>query len=93
MPLPLVPEKFGLRLPPERYCLSGPNYRIKHKPKQVTHHTRVFTCHLPGGIHRGIHCHVCLTGTVDDVYTCVGFKVASFFCSSVMLLYAWMCCI
>ena len=35
MPLPLVPEKFGLRLPPERYCLSGPNYRVKHKPKQV----------------------------------------------------------
>jgi len=28
-PLPTPPDKLGLRLPPERYCLTAQNYRIK----------------------------------------------------------------
>ncbi len=28
IPLPLVPEKFGIRLPPERHCLIKPNISI-----------------------------------------------------------------
>jgi hypothetical protein len=32
-PLPLIPEKFGPRLPPERYCLTANNYRIKDRKK------------------------------------------------------------
>lgn len=32
-PLPPVPEKFGLRLPPERHCLLVPNYTVKLKKK------------------------------------------------------------
>lgn len=35
MPLPLIPEKFGPRLPPERYCLTSNNYRVKDRKKQV----------------------------------------------------------
>lgn len=31
IPLPLVPEKFGLRLPPERHCLIKPNIMIVPK--------------------------------------------------------------
>ncbi|KAJ3085675.1 Transcription initiation factor TFIID subunit 9B [Quaeritorhiza haematococci] len=27
-PLPIVPEKFGVRLPPERHCLTGINFQI-----------------------------------------------------------------
>ncbi len=27
-PLPIIPEKFGLRLPAERYCLTQPNYTV-----------------------------------------------------------------
>jgi hypothetical protein len=36
-PLPLIPEKFGPRLPPERYCLTGANYKVKQTKKEVTH--------------------------------------------------------
>jgi hypothetical protein len=32
-PIPLVHEKFGLRLPPERYCLTAPNYNVKATQK------------------------------------------------------------
>ncbi|XP_064394746.1 transcription initiation factor TFIID subunit 9-like [Halichondria panicea] len=32
-PLPLIPEKFGPRLPPERYCLTANNYKLKEKQK------------------------------------------------------------
>lgn len=32
-PLPPVPEKYGLRLPPERHCLMAPNYTVKFKKK------------------------------------------------------------
>lgn len=28
-PLPLIQEKSGFRLPPDRYCLTGCNYRLK----------------------------------------------------------------
>eukprot|EP00794_Sanderia_malayensis_P010715 gene10715-11862_t len=28
-PLPLIQDKSGLRLPPDRYCLTGNNYRLK----------------------------------------------------------------
>ena len=27
-PLPLISERFGLSLPPERHCLSAPTYQI-----------------------------------------------------------------
>jgi len=27
IPLPLIPDKFGVRLPPEKYCLTAINYR------------------------------------------------------------------
>lgn len=32
-PLPLIPEKFGPRLPPERYCLTANNYKAKERAK------------------------------------------------------------
>eukprot|EP00118_Oscarella_pearsei_P019791 m.212199 g.212199 ORF g.212199 m.212199 type:complete len:224 (+) comp39771_c0_seq2:242-913(+) len=32
-PLPAIPERFGLRLPPDRHCLLAPSYRIKSKKK------------------------------------------------------------
>ena len=34
IPLPLIPEKFGPRLPPERYCLTATNCKVKEKQKQ-----------------------------------------------------------
>ncbi|KAI8057691.1 transcription initiation factor TAFII31 [Syncephalis plumigaleata] len=27
-PLPLIPERYGIRLPPEQYCLTGANFQI-----------------------------------------------------------------
>ena len=30
-PLPLITEKTGIRLPPEKYCLTAPNYQIDPK--------------------------------------------------------------
>ncbi|XP_021939135.1 transcription initiation factor TFIID subunit 9 [Zootermopsis nevadensis] len=42
-PLPLIKPHCGLRLPPDRYCLSSCNYRLrsnkKPQTKQVHHHT------------------------------------------------------
>ncbi|XP_059057699.1 transcription initiation factor TFIID subunit 9 [Achroia grisella] len=34
-PLPLIRPHCGLRLPPDRYCLSGVNYRLKPATKKV----------------------------------------------------------
>ena len=34
-PLPLIPEKFGPRIPPERYCLTANNYKVKERQKPV----------------------------------------------------------
>lgn len=34
-PLPLIPDKFGIRLPPERYCLTSNNYSLKKVKKQA----------------------------------------------------------
>jgi transcription initiation factor TFIID subunit 9B len=31
IPIPLINEKYGLRLPPERHCLTQPNYRVLGK--------------------------------------------------------------
>ncbi|KAF7727624.1 Transcription initiation factor TFIID subunit 9B [Apophysomyces ossiformis] len=31
-PLPLIPEKYGIRLPPEKYCLTGLNFAIQPVP-------------------------------------------------------------
>ena len=31
LPLPLIQERSGLRLPPERYCLTSNNYKVKSK--------------------------------------------------------------
>lgn len=27
-PLPLIPEKYGLRIPPERVALTGSNFKV-----------------------------------------------------------------
>ncbi|XP_002738945.1 transcription initiation factor TFIID subunit 9-like [Saccoglossus kowalevskii] len=35
-PLPLIKPHNGLRLPPDRYCLSAVNYRLKHLHKKHT---------------------------------------------------------
>ncbi|KAI9598547.1 transcription initiation factor IID, 31kD subunit-domain-containing protein [Syncephalis fuscata] len=32
MPLPLIPERYGIRLPPEQYCLTGANFQIVPEP-------------------------------------------------------------
>ena len=37
-PLPLIPEKFGPRIPPERYCLTANNYKVKERQKPVCTH-------------------------------------------------------
>lgn len=34
-PLPLIKPYTGPRLPPDRYCLTAPNYRLKSVPKKV----------------------------------------------------------
>ncbi|XP_028322623.1 transcription initiation factor TFIID subunit 9 [Gouania willdenowi] len=36
MPLPLIKPYSGPRLPPDRYCLTAPNYRLKSVQKKVT---------------------------------------------------------
>jgi len=35
-PLPLIQDRCGLRLPPERYCLTGNNYKVKSTTKKAT---------------------------------------------------------
>ncbi|XP_051955405.1 transcription initiation factor TFIID subunit 9-like isoform X1 [Xyrauchen texanus] len=35
-PLPLIKPYTGPRLPPDRYCLTAPNYRLKSLQKKVT---------------------------------------------------------
>lgn len=35
-PLPLIKPYTGPRLPPDRYCLTAPNYRLKSTQKKVT---------------------------------------------------------
>ena len=52
-PLPLIPEKFGPQLPPERYCLTANNYRIKDRKKTV----------------RYIHVYVYLHSTCICIYS------------------------
>ena len=27
-PLPMIPEKFGVRLPPEKFCLTGAQFQL-----------------------------------------------------------------
>lgn len=34
-PLPLIKPYTGPRLPPDRYCLTAPNYRLKSTQKKV----------------------------------------------------------
>lgn len=34
-PLPLIKPYAGPRLPPDRYCLTAPNYRLKSLQKKV----------------------------------------------------------
>lgn len=34
-PLPLIKPYSGPRLPPDRYCLTAPNYRLKSLQKKV----------------------------------------------------------
>lgn len=34
-PLPLIKPYTGPRLPPDRYCLTAPNYRLKSVQKKV----------------------------------------------------------
>lgn len=35
IPLPFVKPNNGLRLPPDRYCLNGTNYRLKNATKKI----------------------------------------------------------
>ncbi|XP_001608253.1 transcription initiation factor TFIID subunit 9 [Nasonia vitripennis] len=35
VPLPFVKPSYGLRLPPDRYCLNGTNYKLKPPPKKT----------------------------------------------------------
>ncbi|KAG8141038.1 putative Transcription initiation factor TFIID subunit 9-like protein [Naja naja] len=37
-PLPLIKPYSGPRLPPDRYCLTAPNYRLKSLQKKLSHH-------------------------------------------------------
>jgi transcription initiation factor TFIID subunit 9B len=34
IPLPFVKPSYGLRLPPDRYCLNGTNYKLKSSRKK-----------------------------------------------------------
>eukprot|EP00002_Diphylleia_rotans_P012750 TRINITY_DN2491_c0_g1_i2.p1 TRINITY_DN2491_c0_g1~~TRINITY_DN2491_c0_g1_i2.p1 ORF type:complete len:168 (+),score=41.05 TRINITY_DN2491_c0_g1_i2:51-554(+) len=34
-PLPPIPQKFGIRLPPEQHCLTQPNYQLDTKKMKV----------------------------------------------------------
>ncbi|KAJ3184218.1 Transcription initiation factor TFIID subunit 9B [Geranomyces variabilis] len=36
VPLPLIPEKFGVRLPPERHTLTSTNFQISVKPSNAS---------------------------------------------------------
>uniref|UniRef100_A0ACB8EXL7 Transcription initiation factor TFIID subunit 9 n=2 Tax=Sphaerodactylus townsendi TaxID=933632 RepID=A0ACB8EXL7_9SAUR len=36
MPLPLIKPYSGPRLPPDRYCLTAPNYKLKSLQKKVS---------------------------------------------------------
>ncbi|XP_051903078.1 transcription initiation factor TFIID subunit 9 [Hippocampus zosterae] len=40
-PLPLIKPYTGPRLPPDRYCLTAPNYRLKFLPKKVASAGRI----------------------------------------------------
>ncbi|XP_061557884.1 transcription initiation factor TFIID subunit 9 isoform X1 [Phycodurus eques] len=40
-PLPLIKPYTGPRLPPDRYCLTAPNYRLKFLPKKVVSAGRI----------------------------------------------------
>lgn len=40
LPLPLLTDRSGLRLPPERYCLTGNNFKVKAPPKKVKRQQR-----------------------------------------------------
>ena len=33
VPLPLIQPKLGIRLPPEKYCLTATNFQFNPKPK------------------------------------------------------------
>ncbi|KAJ8310127.1 hypothetical protein KUTeg_011992 [Tegillarca granosa] len=39
--LPLIKPYSGLRLPPDRYCLSAPNYRMTGHRASKKHHSRI----------------------------------------------------
>lgn len=39
MPLPLIKPYAGPRLPPDRYCLTAPNYRLKALQKKMSSST------------------------------------------------------
>ncbi len=42
VPLPDIKQQYGLKLPPDRYCLLQPNYRLNSRPSTVPQ-TRVST--------------------------------------------------
>ena len=35
-PLPLIGERFGVRLPPEKYCLTQPCYQLETPPSSAS---------------------------------------------------------
>lgn len=42
-PLPLIKPYTGPRLPPDRYCLTAPNYRLKSVQKKVKNNSISFS--------------------------------------------------
>jgi len=36
VPLPLIQPKLGIRLPPEKYCLTSSNFQFNPKPREKT---------------------------------------------------------
>lgn len=47
IPLPLIKPSCGLRLPPDRHCLSAPNYILKSMPKKPLPPKPTFTSNKP----------------------------------------------
>ncbi|XP_035480444.1 transcription initiation factor TFIID subunit 9 isoform X2 [Scophthalmus maximus] len=48
-PLPLIKPYTGPRLPPDRYCLTAPNYRLKSIQKKVSSSSRISVPRLSVG--------------------------------------------
>eukprot|EP01102_Stenamoeba_stenopodia_P005848 TRINITY_DN16561_c0_g1_i1.p1 TRINITY_DN16561_c0_g1~~TRINITY_DN16561_c0_g1_i1.p1 ORF type:complete len:200 (+),score=59.21 TRINITY_DN16561_c0_g1_i1:153-752(+) len=36
IPLPIIPAKFGVQLPPEQFCLTAPNFQVEPRPSAAS---------------------------------------------------------